>query len=206
MRAIVLRRLLLWSVLAVILGVLALAMVIVWTANERQWFIDSAGVSATLDMTLSNTGRWVATGVLGVLILLVVLAFVVELATANAARGARRAGPLLPSLEERTVPRSLTVGATGPREAEEHPTEQMSLPRYQSTIVGNETARRMERSLPSSEQPDHSASEQAAVRQQGSAPTTRVDDQERTEARHKADDDAGAWRRTTVRLRPSGRR
>ena len=205
MRAMMLRRLLLWSVLAVVLCLLALAMVIVWKANQREWFIDSAGVSATLDMTLSDTGRWVATGILGALIVLVLLAFVVELATANAARGARHSGPFIPSLEERTIPRPISADAATSHAADEHPTEQVSPSRYESTIVGHEATRRMERSLPSSGQSGHDGNKPPPAGKHVPIPSG-VDGQEGTEARHTVDDEAGTSRRTTVRLRPAGRR
>jgi len=207
MRALMLRRLLLWSVLAVVFGMLALAMVIVWTANQREWFIESAGISATLDMTLSDTGRWVATGILAALIALTLLALIVELATANAARGARRSGPLISSLEERTIPRPVATAPGGPHGADEQPTEQLSPPRYESTIVGHEAARRMERSVLPSERPVDGSAQQAPAPDHTSAPAIQAGDQQRTEARSTAvDTGAGAWRRTTVRLRPSGRR
>lgn len=186
MRALMLRRLLVWSVLAVSLVVLILALVIVWTANEREWYIDSAGVSATLDMTLSNTGRWIATAALGALILLVVLAFVVELATANAGQRALRQRPVIHSLEERTAPRAHPIEMTpGPAQVEP-PTERLSTPRFASTVVGNDTTRRMERSLPASEP----------------IATDAGDGRPETERMGVDDTD----RRATVRLRPIGRR
>jgi hypothetical protein len=173
MRAMMLRRLLVWSVLAVMLAALALAMAIVWTANEREWYVDSAGVSATLDMTLSDAGRWIATAVIGGLMALVLLAFAVELATANAARGTLGAGPVLPSLEARAPARSSARDPAPAHVVDDQPTEQLTPPRFASTIVGDETTRRMERSLPPSSAPD---------------------------------DEAEAGGRTTVRLRPAGRR
>lgn len=173
MRAMMLRRLLVWSVLAVVLAALALALAIVWTANEREWYIDSAGVSATLDMTLSDAGRWIATAVIGGLMILTLLAFVIELATANAARATIRAGPLLPSLEARSPMRPSSRDPAPTQVADDQPTEQLAPPRFASTVVGDETTRRMERSLPPSGAPD---------------------------------DEAETGDRTTVRLRPAGRR
>ncbi len=148
MRAMKLRRLVVWSVLGVVLAALVLALVIVWTANEREWYIDSAGISATLDMTLTDAGRWIATALLGVLITLVLLAFAVELATANRSSGPGRTGPVIPSLEERSPGRTPREAAAPPPPIEEHPTERVSPARYASTIVGDQRTRRVEQSLP----------------------------------------------------------
>jgi hypothetical protein len=131
-----------------VLVALILAMVVVWTANEREWYIDSAGISATLDMTLTDTGRWLAIAVLGVMIALVLFAFVVELATANSSKSLGRTAPLIPSLEERSPIRS-THNTTTPTSTGEEPHVQHSGPApYASTIVGDRTTRRVERSVP----------------------------------------------------------
>jgi hypothetical protein len=123
-------------------------MVIVWTANERQWYIDSAGISATLDMTLTDTGRWLAIAVLAAMIALVLFALVVEFATANTSTPLGRTGPLIPSLEERSQGRSIH-DATAPIGPGDEPQNRRTGPApYASTIVGDRDTRRVERSLP----------------------------------------------------------
>ena len=147
-RAMWLRRIVLWSVLAVVLAVLVMAMVIVWTANEREWYIDSAGITATLDMTLTDTGRWLAAGVIGLLIGLVLIALVIELATGNSSKKLARTGPVIPSLEERSPNRAFHDTAL-PAGAGNEPQGQRSSPTaYAATIAGDRETRRVERSLP----------------------------------------------------------
>ncbi|MGD9889971.1 MAG: hypothetical protein AB7R89_21315 [Dehalococcoidia bacterium] len=147
-----LRRIVVWSVLAIVLAALVLAMVIVWTANEREWYIDSAGITATLDMTLTDTGRWLAMAILAVMTALVIVAFVVEFATANTSKSLRRSGPLIPSLEERSPIRSIhdtAHDAAPPASAGAEPQDHRSGPAsYASTIVGDRDTRRVERSVP----------------------------------------------------------
>jgi hypothetical protein len=143
-----LRRIVLWSVLAVVLAVLVLAMVIVWTANEREWYIDSAGITATLDMTLTDTGRWLAIAVIGVLIALVLFAFVIELATGNSSKKLARTGPVIPSLEERSPSRPIHDTASPPSAGNEAQSQRSSPAPYASTIAGDRDTRRVERSLP----------------------------------------------------------
>jgi len=146
MSALMLRRLLVWSVLVLVLAVLGLALAIVWTANEREWYIDSAGISATLDMTLSDTGRWLLIGVLGGAMALTLLALVAELATAHSTAASRPEPFGLPSMGgDAGYPRN--VGREEPREPVEPRTERLEPGRYASAIVGDETTRRMERSL-----------------------------------------------------------
>jgi hypothetical protein len=143
-----LRRIVVWTVLASVLAVLILAMVIVWTANEREWYIDSAGITATLDMTLTDAGRWLAVALIGVLIALVLFAFVIELATGNSSKKLGRAGPVIPSLEERSPSRPIhdTVPPTGA--GNESQGQRSSPAPYASTIAGDRDTRRVERSLP----------------------------------------------------------
>jgi hypothetical protein len=143
-----LRRIVLWSVLAAVLVALVAAMVIVWTANEREWYIDGAGISATLNMTLTDAGRWLAIAVIGVLIGLVLFAFVVELATANSSKKLRRSGPVIPSLEARSAG-GMILDTSPPTSAgtETHRPRTSPAP-YASTIAGDRETRRVERSLP----------------------------------------------------------
>jgi hypothetical protein len=133
-------RVLTWLTLALFLAAVAMALVIVWTANERVWYIDTGGVNATLDMALTPAARWIATGVLAVLLALGAGALVLSLraprrATDGAPPGMPLAGktftyvdqpPIAPPAEERTA----TPGV------------------YHSTIVGDTEIRRAEESLP----------------------------------------------------------
>jgi hypothetical protein len=143
-----LRRIVVWSVLAVVLVTLVLAMVIVWTANEREWYIDSAGITATLNMTLTDTGRWLAIAAIGGLIALVLLAFVIELATGNSSRKLARSGPVIPSLEARSPSRSIHDTALPTGTGNEAQGQRTGPAPYASTIAGDRDTRRVERSLP----------------------------------------------------------
>jgi hypothetical protein len=143
-----LRRIVVWSVLAAMIAALVLAMVIVWTANEREWYIDNAGIALTLNMTLSDTGRWLAIAVIGVLIALVVFAFVIELATGNSSKKLGRTGPVIPSLEARSPSRSIHDAAPPTGASNEAHSQRTSPAPYASTIAGDRDTRRVERSLP----------------------------------------------------------
>lgn len=143
-----LRRIVVWSVLATVLVALVLAMVVVWTANEREWYIDSAGIAATLNMTVTDTGRWLATAVIGGLIALVLFAFVIELATGNSSKKLRRIGPVIPSLEARSSSRSIHDAAPPAGPGNEAHGQRAGPAPYASTIAGDRETRRVERSLP----------------------------------------------------------
>ena len=158
MRSLLLRRTLTWAVITFFLVTLAVALVIVWTANERQWYLEATGVSATLDMSLSDTARWVATAILGALILLSLAALLVEFASA------RHLAPH--DREEDGMPAPVT-GKTFTYTPQRHEERGRAAAagaapaadtgRYQSTIVGDEVTQRMEQSLPARPpQPDTS--------------------------------------------------
>jgi hypothetical protein len=189
MGALLLRRLLVWSVLLLVLIALGFGLVIVWTANEREWYIDSAGVSATLDLALSDAGRWIATAVLGGLMALVVLAFVVELATAQTNRAPKRG----PFTEPFPIP--ATTGHEPERARRstgvEEPTERVERGRFTSIVVGDDSTQRMERS-PGMERETEPVSTDS---------TAAVDGEPARSRDPGAEDHSESWRRPTDRTR-----
>ena len=144
MRSLMLRRVLTWVLATLMLVTLAIALVIVWTANQREWYLDLPGVSATLDMSLTSGGRLIATAVLAGLMALCLATLVVEFASVRHFGGVPHEEP-----GTSTAGKSFTYSPAGPM-----PPRQMAPPpsaepgSYASAIVGEAGARRAEQSLP----------------------------------------------------------
>lgn len=141
-----LRRMLTWTVTTTLLAVAAVALVIVWTANQREWFIDSAGVNLTLDVAMTAAGRWLATTALGGLMLLCLATLAVEFSSLR--RLDLTDSGTLPSPEHAisTGGAAFTYTARG-RQAPAILTA-VDGAGYQSTVLGDSDARRMEGSMP----------------------------------------------------------
>jgi hypothetical protein len=146
MRLLRLRRLLTWTLATLLLVGLAFALAIVWTANERQWYVDTAGIDLTLDMTLTTGGRLVLTALLVGLMALALATIVVEAVSRRAPRRAdvddgREVAP--PVVDKTFTYRDAGHGAgAGTGGAPGRPG------RYESMIVGKTDARRAEGTLP----------------------------------------------------------
>jgi hypothetical protein len=133
-------RALTWLVFALFFTSLVMALVIVWTANERVWYIDAGGANATLDMSLTATARWVATGVLVALLALGAVALALSIRSPRPATDGAPPGMPLTGKTFTYVDQPPTVS----------PAEERTTPpgAYQSTIVGDTEVRRAEESLP----------------------------------------------------------
>lgn len=151
MSAMWLRRVCLWSVLLAVLIVLALALLVVWTANEREWYVDTGGISGTINLTLTDGGRWIATAVLGVLAALTLGALLIELATSRSPMDQARE-TLIPPLTGRAV-------NYAPPAAPAEPGTRARPSPFVSAVVGDDSARRLEGSLPEG-RPGHGDTEE----------------------------------------------
>ncbi|MGH2586236.1 MAG: hypothetical protein ACRDJE_15085 [Dehalococcoidia bacterium] len=140
MSAIWLRRGFLWPVLLAVLVVVAMVLLIVWTANEREWYVDAGGISGTINLTLTDGGRWAATAVLGLVAVLTLGALLVELATSRSP-GDQARGTLIPPLSGRAVNYAPSDGLPEPAGRAQPST-------FASAVVGDDSARRLEGSLP----------------------------------------------------------
>src|SRR5215207_4525587 len=146
MRLTLLRRLLTWTMTTLVLVCAAVALAVIWTANERVWFVDVAGIDATLDMTLTSGGRLVLTAILGGLIVVALATLVVELASGRRVEHPEAAGASPP-----VTGRTFAYTPARSSGAQPQPAGSRSEPRrgrYESTIVGTADARRAEGTLP----------------------------------------------------------
>jgi hypothetical protein len=124
----------------------ALALAIVWTANERQWYVDTAGIDVTLDMTLTTAGRLVLTALLGGLMALALATIVVEAVSWRSPRsaGAADTGEVAPPV----VGKTFTYRDTGHGAGAGTGDAPGRSGRYESMIVGKTDTKRAEGTLP----------------------------------------------------------
>ncbi len=199
-----LRRSLTWIVATVLLVTAAVVLAIVWTANEREWFVDSAGISLTLNMTLTTAGRWIATLALGGLMVICVAALAIgrapmrrQIPTAIADVSSERA-PVAP-----TTGQSFTYTPRG-HSADAHSPQPTAEPAaYQSTVLGVGDTRRMEGSLPvGSDHPDPDATRTLPSRPRMPSSSPR----KTMELHTRPDLDSGVRMQSTAPLRTGDRR
>jgi len=146
MRLSLLRRILTWLVAALLLAGSVAALAVVWTADERQWYVDSAGIDLTLDVTLTPGGRLALTVLLIGLMALALATMAVELISRRAHRQpeAVEAGGTPAPVIGRTF--TYRTAGTGTEQVGDAPPERPR--RYDSTIVGKTDWRRSEGKLP----------------------------------------------------------
>ena len=216
MRRTMLRRALTWTALALFLALLLQALVLVWTANERQWYIDGGGITATLDMTLTDTARWFLTALLGGLILLCLLALAADLASGRRT-ATRQYAPADMTQEFRAVSHPSRADDSPVQDEPEAvpPTREPERGRYASTIVGDRAAGRMEESLsiaPPTERQVGSSDTlidrgpAPASREQSAPPKSAVEDTVQMPRAHTVQREAPPRTQDTARLHTSGRR
>jgi hypothetical protein len=140
MSAMWLRRVFLWPLLLAVLTAVAMSLLIVWTANEREWYVDAVGISGTINLTLTDGGRWIVTAVLGLVAALTLGALLVELATSRSPVDQAR-GTLIPPLTGRAV-------NYAPSDAPPDLGARTQSARFASAVVGDDSAQRLEGSLP----------------------------------------------------------
>ena len=121
-----------WPVILLFIAALAGALVLVWAAEGRQWYIEGAGVDAQLELSFGGLGRWLATVVLGAFTVLGLAALLVELVSLR-----RRPG-------EATTDHA---GVAYPDATTAYRLDRPATP-YGGVMVGNDDTRRMEGSLP----------------------------------------------------------
>ena len=174
MRWTMLRRALMWAALVVLLALLLQSLVLVWTANERQWYIDGGGITATLDMTLTDTARWLLTALLGGLILLCLLAFVADLASGRRPAASRHA-PADMTQEFRAVTHASPVHDSHTQDQPGVAATPTAEPerRYASTVVGDLATGRMEESLSTAPPTEHRAGSTDTLIDRGPASASR---------------------------------
>lgn len=145
------RRWLLRAVVALYLMVIVAALVLVWTASSREWFIDTGGAAVTLSMDLSSTVRLLATVLLGGLALLGLLAVLVDAAAtrreqALLAMSARMGTQTsTPPDGQRAAPVGRTASVSPVVPPFSHPPAVAG--QFDSVVVGDQATQRLERSI-----------------------------------------------------------
>jgi hypothetical protein len=145
MRLTLLCRLLTWALAGLVLAGAAVALAVIWTANERLWYLDAGGIDATLDMTLTSNGRLVLTAILVGLMLLALATLAVERIARRRVAGSPERGVTAPVTGKTFtyVPKDSSSAALPVSGRDDR-----ARGRYESTIVGTATSRRAEGTLP----------------------------------------------------------
>lgn len=147
------RRVLLRAVVLLYLMAIAAALVLAWTGPSREWYIATGGADITLNMDLSSTARWLATGLLGGLALLGLLALLADAAASRRERAmlamsARLGTPgHTENRESGIVPAGRPDSATPVMPPFSRPVVTPAAGDYDAVVVGDQATQRLERSV-----------------------------------------------------------